>query len=98
MTNEHFTLKQYMLCFTEYNTEIRVFPVLVESCMNPGQFRLYPVEVSINREKHIVSIQSLQGKWQIDYEKTPITFSSFTPKQPSRKGCDGNCDTCRKCC
>ena len=94
----HYSLEKHMLVFTEDNKKVRVFPVLVESCMNPGQYRLYPITLSVDEQNHLVSICSLQGNWMIDYKINPIEVLPFTPKQPQKRGCDGDCERCRKCC
>ncbi len=95
---EIYSLQQTKLQFTWQEQDISVFPVLVESCMHPDTYRLYPVHIEVNRALSSVHIHSLQGEWTISYDKIPITSSNFIPKKPQRKGCDGNCDVCRKCC
>lgn len=89
---------KYFEIIANYNDEILDVwkPVCIPSCMNPGDYKIIPVEVE--EELDTISFSNhLRGSKSYKRSIINIRAYDWCAKLPESKGCE-DCSKCGKCC
>lgn len=73
-------------------------PKRVESCMKPGEYRLY--KVSIKEDDNKLIVKDLYSLEIFEKNDKLVSFEEleYDIPYPQRSRCNGDCEACKKCC
>lgn len=87
ITGEIESVKQYVF-----------LPKKVESCMKPGEYKLYKVVIKEDDKQLIVKDLYSLEIFKKDEKLISFEELDYDIPYPQRSRCNGDCEACKKCC